>query len=453
MNVDKLKHIYFIGIGGIGMSALARYFRRQGKQVSGYDRTETPLTRKMVSEGIDIFYSADPARLIHGPDLVVYTPAIPPDHPELLLARNQNIPLLKRAEVLGIISRSSRTIAVAGTHGKTTTSSLIAHLMTHAGLSCSAFLGGLAKNYDSNFLSGSSDWLVVEADEYDRSFLQLNPEIAVITSVEPDHLDIYGDEESVWESGFRAFARNIKDGGSLWLHHSLAEQFADEKRRIRCNTYGVSAGEHRSENLGVADGAFVFDFVDQKGRMNGVRLPMPGRHNVENATAAIAIVRSLGADESRIRDGLASFQGIKRRFERILELPDLVFIDDYAHHPTEVRAAIAACRELFPEKQLWGVFQPHLYSRTRDFAAGFAKALDELDKPVLLPVYPAREQPIAGVSSQLILDKMKNPEKVAWTKGELIEKLSKKRPDVLITLGAGDIDQLIDPLKKAFLHE
>jgi UDP-N-acetylmuramate--alanine ligase len=453
MKVEQLEHIYFIGIGGIGMSALARYFKQQGKEVSGYDRTETPLTKKMVSEGIDIFYSVNPKRLEANPDLVVFTPAIPDDHPELIRAREKGIPLMKRAEVLGLISYSSRTIAVAGTHGKTTTSTMIAHILSCSGLSCSAFLGGVAKNYDSNFLAGDSDWVVVEADEYDRSFLHLKPELAVITSVEPDHLDIYGDEQAVWNSGFRAFVGKIQAEGALWMHHSLLQQMGNENAGLRKYTYGISEGKCKAENTRVENGAFIFDYVDEQGSLDGIRLPMPGRHNVENATAAIAVARKLKCAGEDIREALDSFKGIKRRFERILDLPGRIFIDDYAHHPTEVKAAISACRELFPGKEIWGIFQPHLYSRTRDFADEFAEALDKLDKAVLLPVYPAREKPIKGVSSEMILEKMNNPRKEKWNKENALQKLKMNHPEVLITLGAGDIDQLIEPIKQLFLNE
>ncbi|MBI5916181.1 MAG: UDP-N-acetylmuramate--L-alanine ligase [Bacteroidetes bacterium] len=483
MNLDNIKKIYFLGIGGIGMSALARYFRMKGCEVHGYDKTETALTKKLVKEGMKIHYGgADLTKIPAGLDLVVWTPAVPRNFEELLHFQNGSIPLKKRAEVLGIISRSQRTIAVAGTHGKTTTSSLVTHLLRTGGVRCTAFLGGIAQNLRSNYVGGDSDWVVAEADEYDRSFLHLSPEIAVLLSMDPDHLDIYGDAGAVAETGFKEFIRKTKPNGKVFIKDNLAQHFENQL----FETFGVEQGMYRAENVRVEDGWFVFDFVapvsgrsweaspalgngrdrsyeaiadlrlriadstatNPQSAIRNLKFSMPGRHNVENATAAIAVALQLGVGEKAIRKALATFKGIQRRFELVYRDEKTVFIDDYAHHPTEIRAAVQAARELFPGRHLTGIFQPHLYSRTRDFQDGFAEELDKLDDIILMDIYPAREEPIPGVTSAIVFDKMKNPNKVLVTKANVLEVLKTRQLDVVMTIGAGDIDTFVLPIKR-----
>lgn len=425
------------------MSAIARYFHKRGVAVYGYDKTETALTRKLEQEGMKIHYTEDVGALPEGIDLVVYTPAVPDSHAELQYFRRMGFPLKKRAEVLGIISRSMRTIAIAGTHGKTTTSSMVAHVLRNGGVDCTAFLGGIAGNFASNYVLGTSDWVVVEADEYDRSFLHLSPDKAVITSMDPDHLDIYGDPAAMLETGFLAFARRLKPNGQLWVEKRLTGEFGAFGHVM---SYGLNGGDYRSEHLRVEDGYFTFDYRSPKVRMDGLQLALPGAHNVENATAAITIGLELGLSQSSIREALRNFKGVKRRFETIYRDDERVYIDDYAHHPSELRAAIAAARMLYPDRHLTGIFQPHLYSRTQDFAEGFAEALSALDEIILLEIYPAREAPIPGVSSSLIFDQIENPAKQLVTKSELMSVLADKKPDVLLTLGAGDIDTFVEPI-------
>lgn len=442
MNINELKVMYFIGIGGIGMSALARYFKGLGADIYGYDKTETALTKTLVEEGMHIHYEEDVSKIPAQVDLVVWTPAVPQDHAELQYFRQHDIPVKKRAEVLGIISRNRRTVAIAGTHGKTTTSSLTAHVLRACGIDCSAFLGGIAQNFQSNFVNGQSDWVVAEADEYDRSFLHLHPEIAAITSMDADHLDIYGDEDSIHETGFLAFAKRVT--GTLYVQYEWLKFF--DKNAVR--SFGVDGGDYRAENLRVEDGYFVFDYKNPDISIPNLQLPMPGRHNVENATVAISVALQLGAEPEAIRAALLGFKGIKRRFEFVIRTEKVVFIDDYAHHPTELKAAIGAARQLFPNRKVTGIFQPHLYSRTRDFADGFASALDGLDEILLMDIYPAREEPIPGVTSEIIFERMQNANKQLVTKANLLDILKNKELDVVMTLGAGDIDTFVQPIKK-----
>ena len=445
MNLKEIKKIYFIGIGGIGMSAIARYFNENGAEVHGYDRTETSLTKTLVNEGMKIHYEEDLNQIPKGVDVVVYTPAVPANHAELLYFQNNDFEVIKRAAALGIISRGMKTIAVAGTHGKTTTTSICTHVLREAGLDCSAFLGGIAQNFSSNFVDGKSDWVVVEADEFDRSFLQINPDIAVITSMDADHLDIYGDHETMLETGFRAFAKKIKPGGELLVQHNLLPHFKDFEKPF---TYGVEGGNYSAENIRVEDGFFVFDYKSEAVELKGIRTTLPGRHNIENATAAITIALKLGLRPEKIKNALASFKGIKRRFDIIYKDEHRVYIDDYAHHPSELKAAIGAARELFPTRKLTGIFQPHLYSRTQDFVDGFAEALDNLDEIILMDIYPARELPIPGVTSSVIFEKMKNPNKTLVSKSELMEELKGRDVEILMTLGAGDIDVFVEKIKE-----
>lgn len=427
------------------MSALARFFHYNGVEVHGYDRTESPLTGKLEAEGMTIHYKEDLEKIPAGIDLVVYTPAVPDTHKELQYFRTGGFPVKKRAEVLGIISRSKKTAAVAGTHGKTTTSSILAHLLRASGIPVTAFLGGIAQNFNSNFVWGESDWVVVEADEFDRSFLHLQPDAAVIMSMDADHLDIYGDKNALHETGFLAFARKLNAGGKIWVQDDWKESL---KGIEHLHSFGIEKGEVQAKNIRVAEGYFVFDYENGNTSMEGLQLALPGRHNVENATAAITLALHIGAEPGRIPLALKTFRGVARRFDFIVREKSRVYIDDYAHHPEELKAAIGAAREFYPGKKITGVFQPHLYSRTRDFIEGFARALDELDEAILLPIYPAREEPIPGVSSQLILKKMNLENKRLMSKEAVLETLKTEQPEVLLTLGAGDIYRLVRPIKE-----
>lgn len=446
---------YFIGIGGIGMSALARYYQSRGWKVSGYDRTETSLTKQLAAEGMAIHYTAQPEQLPLKPEgiartLFIYTPAVPANFPELVALRAAGVAPLKRSEVLGLISQNKNAIAIAGTHGKTTTTTLTTHLLKACGVDSSAFLGGIARNFEGNYVHGQSDWVVVEADEYDRSFLQLYPQQAVILSMDADHLDIYGDHQNMLESGFMAFARQVKPDGCLIVRSDLVEQF-DRMDHCAILTFGIEEGDYQSRNIRVENGLFTFDFVGPNGlHLEGLQLPLPGRHNVENTTAAIAMVIEAGGDTDQIPTALLRFKGIARRFETVLKTKPLVVIDDYAHHPTELTAAIEAARELYPNKPIRGLFQPHLFSRTRDFLAGFAQALDLLDEAVLLPIYPAREEPIEGVSSARIAELMKNENTQVLGKAEALAYLATQDQGVWLLLGAGDIDALVEPIVKQY---
>ncbi len=447
VNLQEVQRAYFIGIGGIGMSAIARYLHRRGISVSGYDKTETVLTKKLVEEGMTIHYDDDPTLIPQGVDLVVYTPAVPAEHRELNHLRAGDYPVLKRAAVLGLISQTRGTIAIAGTHGKTTTSAILSHLLHCGGIDCTAFLGGIAQNFGSNYVAGDSNWVVVEADEYDRSFLHLHPTIAVVLSTDADHLDIYGERAQMLES-FRDFAQQTKVDGHVFTKHGIDFAPWTNKGATTFSEFGLEQGDYRSHNLRVENGCFVFDYESPVGTIKDIVFALPGRHNVENATAAIAVAEQLGLGEAAVKEALASFKGIKRRFETIFRSESVAYIDDYAHHPTELQAAIEAARELYPERKLTGIFQPHLYSRTRDFVDGFAKALDALDEILLLDIYPARELPLPGVSSAIIAERMKNPQVVVMSKEEVMQGLPNYKLEVLLTLGAGDIDTLVMPIKK-----
>ncbi len=450
VDLKDIKKIYFIGIGGIGMSALARYFRFHGKEVSGYDRTPTTLTRQLEGEGISIHYEDDPAATPKDAGLVVYTPAVPGDHRELSWYREHGYPLYKRSDVLGMITNSSFNICVAGTHGKTTVTTMIAHILRHSGYGCNAFLGGIASNYNSNFWSDRRNVCVVEADEYDRSFLKLSPDIAVITAMDPDHLDIYGTADAV-ERAFIEFSGRIKAGGMLLSRKGLARE-ADLKSDKHW-TYGLTAAaDFFASGIRIDDGDYWFTVQTGDWKLERVILSMGGRHNVENAVAAIAVAHRLSIPDDKIIDAVAAFRGVRRRFEYIIKEPGLVYIDDYAHHPEELRALISGARELFPGRKCTVIFQPHLFTRTRDFAAGFAESLELADEVFLLPIYPARELPIEGVSSALIAGMM-SPGKVRLVdKNELLtiieEQWMSEKGKVLITAGAGDIDTLVEPIRR-----
>ncbi len=448
MNLNEIHKIYFVGIGGIGMSALARYFNGMGCEVHGYDKTETILTKKLVDEGMKIHYDDAVEMIPEGVDLVIYTPAIPKDHRELNYFLDHDFPVKKRAEVLGIISRNRKTIAIAGTHGKTSTSAILTHLLRTAEIDCTAFIGGIAQNYQSNFVEGKSDWVVVEADEFDRSFLHLSPDYSAIMSMDADHLDIYGDKNHMAE-GFTQFAGRLKENGKVYLKYGL--ELNEEIDAVE--VFGINNGTYQSKNVRVEDGFFVFDFESPIENIENIKFTLPGHHNVENATAAIAIAQQLGVTGESVKKAMASFKGIKRRFEFIARTDQTVYIDDYAHHPTELNAAIRAARALFPDKKITGIFQPHLYSRTRDFVDGFAAALDELDEVILMDIYPARELPIEGVTSEIIFEKLVNPHKVLITKQTLMDELIERNFEVLLTLGAGDIDTFVEPIKNLIVNE
>lgn len=446
VDLKDIKRIYFIGIGGIGMSALARYFHFHGKIVSGYDRTATTLTRQLENEGIPVHYEDDPAAAPKDADLVVYTPAVPKDHQELLYYQQHNYPLLKRSEVLGMITSSSFNICVAGTHGKTTVSTMIAHILRHTGYGCNAFLGGISVNYNSNFWSDTRNVCVVEADEYDRSFLKLSPDIAVVTAMDADHLDIYGTAEAVHEA-FVQFSGRLKPGGLL-----LNKKGLDLKGDPQW-TYGLDGGaDFFASDIKVDQGDYLFNVQTGDWQLKNVVLTMGGRHNVENATAAIAVAHRLGIAGDRIIPAVAAFRGVKRRFEYIVKEPRRVFIDDYAHHPEELRALISGAKELFGGMKCTIIFQPHLFTRTRDFVDGFAKSLDLADEVFLLPIYPARELPIEGVTSQLIAAKMTPGKATVVDKQEILtiikDKVAKDNLKLLITAGAGDIDTLVQPIRE-----
>ncbi len=448
MRIESFENIYFVGIGGIGMSALARYFHSMGKNVFGYDRTATKLTGELNQEGISITFEDTLATIptaFKNADntLVVYTPAIPASHSQLNYFQQNKFSVMKRSQVLGLISNGLKGIAVAGTHGKTTVSTLTAHIFKQSQLGCNAFLGGISRNYQSNLLlNKKSEYMILEADEFDRSFLHLFPQVALITSMDADHLDIYGDKKEL-EDTFNVFANQIKQGGVL-LHKKGLPVKNDS---VVTYNYALNGkADFYADNLILVDGYYQFDLVCPEGRIEGMKFSYPGKLNVENAVAAGALAVICGVDEQSLKRAMNSFTGIRRRFDYQIRTDNLVFIDDYAHHPAELRATISSVRELYPGRKLTGVFQPHLYSRTKDFAPEFAESLNLLDEVILLDIYPAREEPIAGVDSNLILEDIKV---VAFktTKEELVEVLADKNIEVLLTLGAGDIDKLVEPIK------
>ena len=448
--------MYFIGIGGIGMSALARYFNSGGVSVSGYDKTPTSLTDELIKEGINIHFEDSiesvnsELRTPNSELLVVYTPAVPASHSELKYFRENNFSLIKRAELLGMLTKNHTTIAVAGTHGKTTTSSLIAHIFKYAGKNCSAFLGGIAKNYNSNFISagkalsfgeGLGEAMIVEADEYDRSFLNLHPDIAIVTSIDPDHLDIYGSNEKMRDS-YQQFVSQIKSEGAFISKRNI--DLASSSRRI--NYSANESSDYYADNIRMVNHENVFDIKWKGGEVKNVSSQMPGRHNVENTVAAFACAHLSGIEAESIKEAIKKFEGVVRRFDYRFKSKETVYIDDYAHHPEELRACIQSVRELYPGKKITGIFQPHLFSRTRDFAEGFSKSLSLLDRLILLDIYPAREEPIAGVTSELIFKNVSIKYKVMAKKEDVIPMLEQSDTEILLTLGAGNIDQLVKPI-------
>lgn len=457
LDISKIKRTYFIGIGGIGMSALAKYFRTIGKKVAGYDRTATGLTQKLMEEGINIHFVEDlsliPEDYVEprSDTLIIYTPAIPDTNMELKFFMNSGHNVLKRSEVLGLITMNSKAIAVAGTHGKTTVSTIISHILIESGISCNAFLGGISKNFNSNLvIKGKSKYVVVEADEFDRSFLQLTPTYAVITSCDADHLDIYGDKSELIKT-FNYFIEKIKPDGILIIKKGLELDYSANPDII-VHTYAFDEeADYYAKDIMVRHDFYIFDVVTPSGVLRNFTIGQTGLMNVENAVAAISIAHQLGIPEDKIKSALYTFLGIKRRFDFQIRSRNLVFIDDYAHHPEELKATIKSARKLFPDKRISGIFQPHLYSRTRDFAEEFAYSLELLDELVLLDIYPAREEPIKGVTSELIFDKVNLEDKILCRKDELMDVLDQMDVEVLITMGAGDIDKLVGNIKKMLL--
>jgi UDP-N-acetylmuramate--alanine ligase len=447
-SLTELKSVYFVGIGGIGMSALARYFKKQGKEVAGYDRTSTPLTDTLVGEGIDIHFEdaveqipASFSRTEKENALVVYTPAIPDSSPELNWLKDEGYRVEKRAQVLGQIANSTTCLAIAGTHGKTTTTAIVAHILEDSGRGCNAFIGGITANYHSNvILSASSALTVVEADEFDRSFLALSPDFAVITSVDADHLDIYENHQELVNS-FEQFANRLDEGGLLIKNAQVPFSISGNEL-----VYSLEKGDLHADNIRVTDGQYSFDLMMNGELIPGFKLGLPGRHNVENALAAIGLCHHIGVEIDAIKSALANFAGVHRRFDVHLNSPEQVYVDDYAHHPREIDACLGSVREMYPGKKIIAIFQPHLFTRTKDFADDFAKSLSVADEVILLPIYPARELPIAGVDSQMLLDKITNPHKKLVQKSDLFTSLSRGTGSVVVSMGAGDIDQLVSPL-------
>jgi len=445
MDVNTLKSVYFIGAGGIGMSALVRYFLSKGKKVGGYDRTPSELTMKLIEEGADIHYEEAPEKIpgeFKNPEstLVVYTAAMPEDHILLQYFRKHGYTIYKRAQVLGMLTRSSKGLCAAGTHGKTTTSTMTAHLLHQSQVGCDAFLGGISKNYGTNLLlSDSSAYVVIEADEFDRSFHWLSPYATIITSTDADHLDIYGTEEAYLES-FNHYTSLIQPGGSLVIREGIRLQ-PRLQEGVRLYTYSSESGDFHAENIRIGGGEIVFDYVSPLGNISDVQLGVPVAINIENGIAAMALAQLSGVSNEEIKTGMASFRGVDRRFDFKIKTDKVVYLSDYAHHPEEIKQSILSMRALYGDKKLTGIFQPHLYTRTRDFYQEFAESLSLLDEVILTDIYPARELPIEGVSSQLIYDNLRpDIDKILCTKEEVIDILKKKEIEVLMTLGAGDIE-------------
>lgn len=451
MNTNTLKAVYFVGAGGIGMSALVRYFLSKGKAVGGYDRTASALTEKLRQEGADIHYEDNVALipevfLNQETTLIVYTPAIPAEHKELIYFREHNFEIQKRAQVLGMITQTERGLCVAGTHGKTTTSTMAAFLLDNSHVKCNAFLGGISKNYGTNLLvSDQSDFVVIEADEFDRSFHWLTPYATVITATDSDHLDIYGTHEAYLES-FRKYTSLIRPDGYLIIKKGIDLQ-PDVKEGVTVYTYSDKEGDFHAENIRIGNGEIFFDFISPLGNIKDVQLGVPVYVNIENGIAAMALAQIGGATAEEIKAAMPQFKGVDRRFDFKLKNDHIVFLSDYAHHPAEIKQSVSSLRMLYPDKKLTAIFQPHLYTRTRDFYKDFADSLSLLDEVILLDIYPARELPIEGVTSKLIYDNLRpGIEKTMCHKEDLIELLKTKKIEVLITLGAGDVDNYVTPI-------
>lgn len=448
-DLTTYKNIYFLGIGGIGMSALARYFNERKYHVAGYDKTPSPLTEELQKEGISIHFddlgSTLPADFQNKENtLVIYTPAIPKDLDELDYFQQNSFDLLKRAQVLGLITKNSKGLGVAGTHGKTTTSTMLTHVLTSSSLKCSAFLGGISSNLNSNFISSTvSDLTVIEADEFDRSFLQLNPFASIITSTDADHLDIYGDASTFLE-GFQLYANQIQEDGLIVMKKGL-----ELSSKTPITTYAINQeADYTGTNLQINEGKFFMDVITPNSSWTNVELGLPGIHNAENALACIALSLFLGLNEEEVRNGLRTFKGVKRRFEYQIRTEKLIYIDDYAHHPTEIKALVDSVKLIYPNQKITGIFQPHLFSRTRDFMDGFAHELSQLDELILMPIYPARELPMEGITSDFLLTKCSNNEKSVLSPQEVIDKVTKYTEGVILTIGAGDIDRIVPVLKQ-----
>lgn len=453
MNIENIKSVYFVGAGGIGMSALIRYFLSKGKLVAGYDRTPSELTEHLIAEGAQIHYEENVSLIPEDckdkeTTLVVYTPAVPQDHAELVYFRNNGFKIQKRAQVLGTITHSSKGLCVAGTHGKTTTSTMAAHLLYQSHVGCTAFLGGISKNYGTNLLlSQSSPYTVIEADEFDRSFHWLSPYMSVITATDPDHLDIYGTEEAYLES-FRHYTTLIQPGGALIIHKDIALK-PDVQSGVKVYTYARTEGDFHAENIRIGNGEIFIDFVAPDTRINDIQLGVPVSINIENGVAAMALAHLNGATDEEIKRGMASFRGVDRRFDFKIKNDKVVFLSDYAHHPAEIAQSVKSIRDLYQDKKITAIFQPHLYTRTRDFYKEFADSLSLLDEVILVDIYPAREQPIPGVTSQLIYDNLRpGIKKCMCRKEDILNLLSQKKIEVLITLGAGDIDNYVPAIAK-----
>ena len=451
LNISDIKKAYFIGIGGIGMSAIARYFISIGVKVFGYDKTPSALTEDLMKEGCQIEFVDDPATCVEDADVVVYTPAIPSDSRIMHYYHEREIPLLKRSEVLGVISKDSFNICIAGTHGKTTVCTMVAHLLRDSGYGCNAFLGGISSNYGTNFWSSKNNCTVIEADEYDRSFLKLHPNIIAITSMDPDHLDIYGTAASM-EDAFLEFAGKLDPKGLLLTKKGLSrEQSFSSEQHVTYHISREDAGIH-TIGLQIVNGHYQYDVKGPKWKIDQIQLHMGGMHNVENSLVAIGIAKQLGIVDDKIREAIASFKGVKRRFEYIVKTEEHIYIDDYAHHPEELRALISSAKLLYPTKKCTLIFQPHLYSRTRDFTSEFAESLSLADETILLPIYPARELPIEGVTSSMIANQMKsNVQLMAFEDVATFVKSS--QPSLIITAGAGNIDRWIEPIKNILLNQ
>ena len=446
MNLNNIHNVYLIGIGGIGMSALARYFYANKKQVAGYDKTPTELTESLIANGINVHFE-DSIQLIDNMflnidnTLVIYTPAVPGSHKQLEYFKNKGYQVLKRSQVLGLITEQTFCLAIAGTHGKTTTTSILGHLMFECNVPLTAFLGGISENYNSNLIINGTEVTVVEADEFDRSFLTLSPDMACITSMDADHLDIYGDASELKKS-FEDFSKKVKSSGKLFVRNGLP---------LKGITYGIEDNSDYSvQNIKIKNGTYVFDVKTPKTVLKNFQFNLPGRHNLSNALIALAMAVEYGCPYRQLAKALASYKGVKRRFTYHIKTENFVFIDDYAHHPEEINAVYQAVREMYPGKKILAIFQPHLFSRTRDFGDDFAKSLSQFDEVMLLDIYPARELPIAGITSEWLLKKIKNPNKQLTSKLEMIQKIHESKAQVLLTIGAGDIGEEVKHIKKEF---
>jgi len=446
-NINNIQRIYFLGIGGIGMSALARYFNLHGKTVAGYDKTRTTLTAELENEGINITYEDSIDTLDKDAELIIFTPAIPKDHLQYNWYLENNYTVLKRAQILGLAANSMFNISIAGSHGKTSTSSITAHILKTANKSVAAFLGGICINFNSNFIDGN-EIAIAEADEFDRSFLHLQPNIALITSVDTDHLDIYGNLEAI-EQSFHAFCNNVRDNGIIISNSSVKEKILNKNVKNLRYSLSDTDADYFTLNLKINDGEYTFDVVTPTKIIRAIKSYYGGKHNIENAVGAIAIAENIGVSEEYIKEAIATFKGVKRRFETHIRNEKVVYIDDYAHHPRELDATIAAAKELYPNKKLTVIFQPHLFSRTKDLAEEFAQSLSKADELILLDIYPAREKPIEGVTSDIILKNVTTPIKSIVSKENLINVLKEKNDiEVLLTVGAGDIDTKVKEIKQ-----